>query len=468
MRKELIQGVSSVPPLADELFQKKYISKEAYNNICSKSTSQNQMRELYKYLNNKTIKSAFYEALLKEDSLLLEELEKKYKSPDPSPNEFHGSPKGLKEWKRNSIAHRAKFENLLKDPELQKPGNGKLRLCTKDDYSIGNGSEGTQVYIGLRDDGTEVAVKRMLKVKYKQLKNEMELLRDPKLEHRNIVRYLDFTEDRDFYYLCLQLCEYNFEDYKKIKELDQEALKKVVKEMLLGLQVLHNAGIIHRDIKPSNILIDARENVRLSDFGISRMVNQDASTVYTARAGTRGWEAAEILKGDGQCAYKRSSDIQVAGMLVYYILSRGFHPFGNVYIVEENIRKGNYQLDQTTDVEAKDLIEKMIAPEPPDRLSVAEAVDHPYFWDDEGRDDFLRTIGDKEPVQNYKDVDGELRKALEKHAQFFGWKSKMSDSVPHNLPDNSTKRFYENNMYKDLFPEFYVCANQLAKDMGWK
>lgn len=69
-------------------------------------------------------------------------------------------------------------------------------------------------------------------------------------------------------------------------------------------------------------------------------------------------------------------------MLVYYILSGGIHPFGEDYIVEENIRRGNYQLDQTTDVEAKDLIEKMIAPEPQDRLSVAEAIDHPYFWDD--------------------------------------------------------------------------------------
>ncbi|MCJ8748914.1 hypothetical protein PDJAM_G00170120 [Pangasius djambal] len=224
----------------------------------------------------------------------------------------------------------------------------------------------------MRDDGTEVAVKRMIKDNHKRLKDEMNILRDPKLEHKNIVKYLDFTEDRHFVYLCLQLCEYDFEDYKKTKELDQDALKKVTNEVLLGLQALHNA--------------DVEENVRLADFGISRVVNQGASTVHTSRAGTRGWEATEILKGkaDGTCRYKTSTDIQVAGMLGYYILSGGNHPFGTSSEEEDNIRKGNYQLDERTDVEAKDLIEKMIAHEPQDRLSVREAVEHPYFWDDKG------------------------------------------------------------------------------------
>lgn len=70
-------------------------------------------------------------------------------------------------------------------------------------------------------------------------------------------------------------------------------------------------------------------------------------------------------------------------MLVHYILSGGRHPFGKYSEVESNIAKGNYQLDERTDVEAKDLIGKMIAFEPQDRLSAKEAVEHPYFWDDD-------------------------------------------------------------------------------------
>lgn len=157
-------------------------------------------------------------------------------------------------WHRNSNKYRAKFEELLND-QLKSLGNGKLFLCIKNEYKIGKGAEGTTAYIGMRDDGTEVAVKRIIKDSYEQLKNEMKMLRDIRLEHKNIVRYLDFTEDEDFYYLCLQLCEYNFEDYKETKVLDQDALKKAAKEVLDGLQALHHAGIIHRDLKPCNILI---------------------------------------------------------------------------------------------------------------------------------------------------------------------------------------------------------------------
>ncbi|KAM9440704.1 serine/threonine-protein kinase/endoribonuclease IRE1-like isoform 2-T3 [Clarias gariepinus] len=353
-----------------------------------------------------------------------------------------------KRWVVNSKKYRQTFQELIEDPDLKSVGNGKLFLCTKREYKIGRGARGTRVYIGMRDDGTEVAVKRMVQDDNKQLKDEMKVLRDPKLEHKNIVRYLDFSEDQDFVYLCLQLCECDFKEYKKTSKPDQDALKKVMKEVLLGLQALHDARIIHRDLKPRNILIDVEGNARLADFGISRMINQDASTVHTSRAGTRGWEAAEILNTDGTRRYKTSTDIQVAGMLMYYILSGGKHPFGTGNETEENIQEGNYQLDETTDVEARHLIEKMIAHEPKARLSVKEAVEHPYFWDDKGRDGFLREIGDKRPVQKYKEMDTKLSETVGKYTKFFDWKSKIEEKCDSNLPDNllGLLRFLRNRL----------------------
>ncbi len=162
-------------------------------------------------------------------------------------------------WNPSSIKYRSKIEELWKDSSRKKVGN--LYFSRSNKYIIGSGGSGT-VYLGLKEDGTEVAIKRIIKDQPESnyFENELKHLRDLNLESKNIVRYVDLAEDEDFYYLALQLCEYDMEDYMvNLRQEEQQdkdtALRKIVKEILLGLQVLHCAGVIHRDIKPGNVLI---------------------------------------------------------------------------------------------------------------------------------------------------------------------------------------------------------------------
>ncbi|XP_072542945.1 uncharacterized protein [Salminus brasiliensis] len=349
-------------------------------------------------------------------------------------------------------------------PELEKLANidaskvsrlGSLTIGTGPEFQIAKGSNGTEVFLGLRDDGTEVAVKRMLKSNYQDLKNEEEFLRLPQLDNPSIVRYVDFAEDDHFGYLVLQLCEYTLEEYiqKHLPEdsAEQQAvLKKIAKEVLCSLKVLHSEDIkiLHRDIKPQNVLIDITGKARLADFGISRRLNLGQTTLRTNAAGTKYWKAKEIIEEDDNSVYKRSSDIQVAGMLVYYILSKGHHPFGKGVRCESNILDGKYSLEHLKDDMSKDLVEWMIKDNLSERPKVEETLAHPFFWTDEKKVEYLKKLGNVKEVENCRTPDEELIHALEEQTvgkTFSSWKAKLPAETVQKL-DGKKKPYPENTL----------------------
>uniref|UniRef100_A0A8C2FTQ9 Protein kinase domain-containing protein n=1 Tax=Cyprinus carpio TaxID=7962 RepID=A0A8C2FTQ9_CYPCA len=208
-------------------------------------------------------------------------------------------------WHQTSHRWRSKLEKLANIDASRTYRLPGLTLARDPEFLIAKGSDGTEVYLGLRDDGTEVAVKRMIKSNYQVLKNEEEFLRLPELDDPSIVRYVDFAEDDNFGYLVLQLCEYTLEEYIQDHLPDDSSdrslvLKKLVKEVLCGLQVLHDqqTKVLHRDIKPQNVLIDIKGQARLADFGISRRLKQGETTLRTSIAGNNHFVKSTSYKED--------------------------------------------------------------------------------------------------------------------------------------------------------------------------
>ena len=243
---------------------------------------------------------------------------------------------------------------------------------------------GTSVYVGVLQDGSEVAVKRILIQAGEYLaENEKEILSS--IQCPNIVSYLHFMKDDLFIYLLLDLCEETLKDMvnSQTAEFMSDHGPRMIKEILTGLEFLHSRGIVHRDLKPSNVLVDIEGQMKLADFGISRVLNEDETTVFTDPKGTQGWMPAEVIEAMNhgrKCRFKKKSDMQVTGMMAFFVLTKGEHPFGEGSDRMRNILKGNpVLLKKLTDRSARTFVAWLISNKIKNRPFAREALRHSFM-----------------------------------------------------------------------------------------
>ena len=261
-----------------------------------------------------------------------------------------------------------------------------LKCCTSEkSLSLGKGCMGTSVYVGIMEDGSEVAVKRMLTQACEEsARNEIEILtRTDTKTSPYIVSYRDFYHDDTFMYLIIDLCEETLQEHVHAQTAEYLGRHgpRMVKEMLTGLEFLHSQRILHRDLKPSNVLVDVAGHMRLADFGISHVLDEDETTDESDAKGTRDWMPVEVVaaieKGE-RCRFKKKSDVQVVGMIAFFILTRGNHPFGSSSVeCMINILKGQpVNLDKLLNFLARQFVEWLISHQVNDRPYAHEALRH--------------------------------------------------------------------------------------------
>ena len=253
---------------------------------------------------------------------------------------------------------------------------------------LGRGSMGTCVYVGIMEDGSEVAVKRMLlQACEDSAENEKEISNLIKTKGSSFISsYHHVFQDDNFMYLISDLCEETLEEHVQSQSIEylKENGPQMIKQILCGLQFLHANGILHRDLKPSNVLVDKDGFMKLADFGLSRVLNQDETTVYTGAKGTQGWMPAEVIEAGDRGVkgrYKKKSDVQAVGMIAFYLLTKGTHPFGShSHDRMANILKGSpVNLHLLEDLEVRDYISWLIRHKIDDRPYVDQALKHPFM-----------------------------------------------------------------------------------------
>ncbi|MFC2084469.1 protein kinase [Bacteroidota bacterium] len=133
--------------------------------------------------------------------------------------------------------------------------------------------------------------------KIDRFKREAKIL--AKLDHPNIIRVIDFGSYKEYFYISSEYFDgVNLRVQINRKELTFEEKSKLLFQLLNGLDYAHDNNIIHRDIKPENILVNNDLDLKLSDFGLAQILEENFITKKSVILGTPSYMSPEQINGE--------------------------------------------------------------------------------------------------------------------------------------------------------------------------
>ena len=169
---------------------------------------------------------------------------------------------------------------------------------------------------------------------------------------------------------------------KKKNAFSEEKAKFYIIELVVALDFLHKNNMIYRDLKPENILLDSQGHVKLTDFGLSKIFENENDKAYTV-CGTPQYLAPEILLRKG---YGKEVDWWSLGCILYEMIhGRLPFKFKKGEKISINIYKQNLIFDNKISEEAKDLIKNLLIFNPENRLGSGvdggdKIKNHKFFY----------------------------------------------------------------------------------------
>ncbi|KAI1655415.1 CAMK/CAMK1 protein kinase [Daldinia decipiens] len=316
-------------------------------------------------------------------------------------NKFPRYP-GLERWELLEKMGDGAFSNVYRAKDL-KENAGEVAIKVVRKYEMNN----MQGHKHLHPDFKKVpkAAERA------NILKEVQIMRQ--LDHPNIIKLVDFSESKQYYYIILELAPGGelFHQIVRLTYFSEDLSRHVIVQVANALEYLHEEkGVVHRDIKPENILfspipvvpsknptpkqpgdedkVDEGEFVKgvgaggiglikIADFGLSKVVWDDQTMTP---CGTVGYTAPEIVKDE---RYSKSVDMWALGCVLYTLLC-GFPPFydESIEVLTEKVAKGQYTFlspwwDEISK-SAQDLITHLLCVDPDERYTIKEFLSHPW------------------------------------------------------------------------------------------
>ena len=233
--------------------------------------------------------------------------------------------------------------------------------------------------------GRLVAIKSINKEKITTERQKQKIKFETKIMKRlsksnNIVKFFETYETKKHICIVMEyICAGDLLSYiKKRGKLQEPVAKFIFKQIILALKFIHENNIVHRDIKLDNILIDLDNNIKICDFGVSRIINK--GDIMLEQCGTPAYIAPEILLNKGYEGFK--VDVWSAGVVLYAMLS-GTVPFkgANIKELHKLIISGNYQQLKDISKEASHLLKNILEIDPDKRITTENILNHPWIVD---------------------------------------------------------------------------------------
>ncbi len=153
------------------------------------------------------------------------------------------------------------------------------------------------------------------------------------LDHPNVVRVTDvFEENETAYYVMENLPGGSLTDkVRKEGPLSEHLAEKFIRQVAEGLSYIHSQNIVHLDVKPSNILLNAKGNAVLIDFGISKHYDEAGEQTSSTPVGiSKGYAPLEQGRDGDISQFKPSTDIYALGATLYYLVTGSVPPEASI------------------------------------------------------------------------------------------------------------------------------------------
>jgi len=239
-----------------------------------------------------------------------------------------------------------------------------------------------------KQTGEKVAVKFIEKKfvdqeELKLLQREIDIM--ARVQHTNVLRLFEIFDTDTKLSLVMELVNggelfYKIVDKGSYSELEA---RDIVRQLVEGVDYLHNQGIAHRDLKPENLLCSETDHgmvIKIADFGLSKAFSGESA--LETSCGTPDYAAPEVLRMDG--AYDKSVDLWSIGVITYVLLC-GFPPFygKSQALLFEKILNADFDFPEPEwtqiSAEAKDFINHLLVLDVKQRYNTKQCLDHPWL-----------------------------------------------------------------------------------------